>query len=1244
MLGIGLSLAQVARLRVPFAAPPTLRIAFAGSSTYQGYGNDGSAATVPTATRSTDGVTFSAMGTTGAGLLTFAKIIADRTNLPARYLMRGRGGTTVLNDWLPAGSGDRKALVDGIKAMGGCDLLEWACGFNDALQNIVTDEATHLANLRQLFALIRQETGLPSLKIAVGVAQLYTGTGTAGPDAAWTALRSAEMKAGQDPNCFFSTHWFDLPQGGDGIHLTGAAVLTHAARVAENALAALGLGGAVLETGPRITAAEAVYTTKTRVTLAHSTGTDFTPATGITGLQVSFDNGQTMVSPTAIARATATAIELTHAASGGAAPTVYAYAGKAPNVSGVVRDNSLRALPLNPTYVGGVKAPAGTTVVDPATPAPAPTPTPAASRTAKVAFSKSNPAPSGFNAFPDSGLMTANANAGLSKALTDTTGAATGWTLTTATAFNNGNDTQGTVTGSNTGVYPDAAMVGYWYNGGSVNGDNGGQATTSTTLNLTGLNPARRYAFKVFGSRSAADRKTVYTAGGTSQTVDAGQNTTLTASFTNLVPDANGLLTLAFAPASGYSFGYLNVLEITETTPAEPQAYRVNYLDDQGASAGLWYGASANPAFVYDAPTNRVLGVVQRFNWNGGNGPLKENTILIYDMATRTATIGGVIMTDDGTIVGSADQHGVGTLCRDQYGFWHSYGGGHNQPMKHSVSVDGGLTWTASGTLGTSLTYSHPVQIGNVQYMIARKAPGGQTYPLIYYRSNSIDSATGAISWSGELPLIDLQTDTRVYAGTVVQRGADIYIPFTRATADDGVRRDLYLAVLDTTTGAVRNLSGSVVIAAGSLPVTRAQADASFRLVDQTTGGTEESNSPALWIDDEGAHFLYQAGAGGLAVTYARYSLAGALLEGPTAVGTASHRYATPMIGPRPGGGVEVLFPTNDGAPNDMETQAAFTRGGNVYRVGRPAGSTWSARSLVMACSPVHPLDSVTRVEGAPADFRFAFAERAIDDANFDTGSNLRTYGWGTSGMVTTPIVRDTDAAAFVAGAGYTDDDFEPVNAYFRAIKASGWWQRGDRAYLMAEPVEAVARKDVFGKTALTDTAAGNTHVPRSGLKPSASSKFTTAFNPSTATDKRLALTAINLCIVPYEDTQSASSDLGTTAATATLTLGNRSTSNNASTLLADSTSLVRAVTTSRFMLMSQRAGTRKEMYIRGKGLLQAATTTATALPNGDLTLGGNGTGFSQRGLAYAHIGQSIDAGPVMQAIKRYVFQRAGIS
>ncbi len=634
------------------AAPRTLRIAFAGSSTYEKYSTDGSGSTVSNATRSTDGTTFAAMGTQGTGLLSYAAIIANRTGLAAKYLMRGRGGTTVANDWLPSGSGDRANLVNAIKAMGGCDLLNWACGFNDAFQNILVSEAQHLANLRQLFALIRSETGLPNLKIGVGVSQLYTGTETVAPDAKWTALRSAEMTIAQDANNHFSAHWYDLPQG-DGIHMTGASLPIHAARIAENGLATLGLGGAATEIGPRITAAVAIYNTKTRVTITHSRGNDFTPTTALSGFLLSFDNGATFVTPTAAVRVDPTNIDLTHSASGGAAPTVYDFLGRAPSTAAILKDNSTRMLPLNPSYSAGVKAATGSSAIDPGTTDTTPPVITSASsfsqpensafsttltanetvtwskvggadtpkftlsgatltlpaqdyeapadadanrtylvtvratdiagnttdqaitltitdvaeggsnKSAKVSFSRANAAPAGFNAFGDSQSIVQNANNGLTKALVDTSGAATGWTLTTSN-FNAGNDTQGTTTGNNSGPYPDAAMVGYWYNGNTANGDNGGVATPSTTLSLTGLNPAKRYTFKVFAARSASDRKVTYTAGSTTQTIDAGQNLSITATFATLTPDANGLLTLQFMPAASYGFGYINVLEITE--------------------------------------------------------------------------------------------------------------------------------------------------------------------------------------------------------------------------------------------------------------------------------------------------------------------------------------------------------------------------------------------------------------------------------------------------------------------------------------------------------------------------------------------------------------------------------------------------------------------------------------------------------------------------------------------------------
>jgi hypothetical protein len=535
----------------PDPTAPLLRVAFAGSSTYEKYGTDGTNLTVSNATRSTDGVNFGPMGTTGNGLLAYAAIVGRRTGRPMQFLMAARGGSTTANDWLPDSSSLRATLVQGIKNMAGCELVNWACDFNDLFTNIVVDYVTAVANLRGVFAKVRSETGLPNLRFTVGVSQRYDGGNAVAPDPKWTAVRAAEMAVALDANIAFGTHWYDFPQVSDRIHLTDVSYPAHAARLAENGLALMGLAGAVLERGPSVTAVAARYSNVTRVTIAHSTGTDFTPTTGITGFQVSFDGGATW-SPATGARVDAVTLDLSHADSGGASPLVQAYAGRAPNVLSVLHDNSPRQLPLNPTSTP-LQSPNGST-----------TPAPAAPGTKRmlVAFSKTNAAPSGFNAFHDSGTQAGNSNAGLTIALLDVNGAATGWTLTTANAFSAGVDNQGTQSGTR---YPAIATNGYWYNGASQNGDNGGVNAPMTTLVLTA--PSADYAKTVeldlFGARSAADRKVSYAAGSkAAQVIDAGANDTAIATFTGLTLDSNGQVAFSFAPASGYTYGYLNVAEI----------------------------------------------------------------------------------------------------------------------------------------------------------------------------------------------------------------------------------------------------------------------------------------------------------------------------------------------------------------------------------------------------------------------------------------------------------------------------------------------------------------------------------------------------------------------------------------------------------------------------------------------------------------------------------------------------------
>lgn len=351
------------------AAGRVLFAAFGGSSTMDKRNIEGTATTVDSATRSTSGYTYAAAGTTGLGLLTFAKIISDRTGLTSKHFTKAQSGTSLDTDWLTSAT-LRNALTTGVRVTPGpADLLIFNAGFNTWYQGRFVNEATHLDRLNQFAAAVRSETTFANQKIGIFLTQPYTGgAGATGTDAELTALRSAEMTWAQGTNNYLIGSLLDKAQV-DGIHMTNAAIPLFEAQIAENFMAIAGVGGAVLEQGPRAVSAVAVYTTKTRVTLQHSTGADFTPTTGITGFTVSFDNGVTLLPATGI-RIDATTVELTHAASGGVAPRVFAYAGMAPNITGYLRDTSPRAWPMRPTFSAGILAPAGTNTVDPATPVP----------------------------------------------------------------------------------------------------------------------------------------------------------------------------------------------------------------------------------------------------------------------------------------------------------------------------------------------------------------------------------------------------------------------------------------------------------------------------------------------------------------------------------------------------------------------------------------------------------------------------------------------------------------------------------------------------------------------------------------------------------------------------------------------------------------------------------------------------------------------------------------------------------
>lgn len=126
----------------------------------------------------------------------------------------------------------------------------------------------------------------------------------------------------------------------DNVHLSNASYIEVAQR---NTLALLNKSGA---NGPQMTAASRSGTTVT-VTIAHDAGTDFTPASGITGFTF-FDN-TTKINVSSASRINATTIELNLAIvpSSGIKTLYYGYDDMAGlNIANVVTDNSVIPMPL----------------------------------------------------------------------------------------------------------------------------------------------------------------------------------------------------------------------------------------------------------------------------------------------------------------------------------------------------------------------------------------------------------------------------------------------------------------------------------------------------------------------------------------------------------------------------------------------------------------------------------------------------------------------------------------------------------------------------------------------------------------------------------------------------------------------------------------------------------------------------------------------------------------------------------
>jgi hypothetical protein len=147
-------------------------------------------------------------------------------------------------------------------------------------------------------------------------------------------------------------------------------------------------------------------------------------------------------------------------------------------------------------------------------------------------------------------------------ALNDQDGNNTGITLEDMGGFS-GVNPWGVITGDNSGIYPDNVISStYWVD-----------ASDTGKLAVHGLNLSMSYSLTFFGSRtSAGDRTTQYIANGKVVYLQTANDSTVTVTIPDMVPDKNGNIDIGVTPGGKSPYAYIGALVI--------QAH--NNYDDNG--------------------------------------------------------------------------------------------------------------------------------------------------------------------------------------------------------------------------------------------------------------------------------------------------------------------------------------------------------------------------------------------------------------------------------------------------------------------------------------------------------------------------------------------------------------------------------------------------------------------------------------------------------------------------------------
>ena len=291
----------------------------------------------------------------GNGIREYLNAMTAGVGIPARSVYGGTSGVNLSALQKGAGTGYYETLIARVQASGIVPKrLNMLHGEGDG-NTASPIGAVYLAGYDQIHSDFVADLGLTKATCPMIISSIATVTEPSFTfsDASWQTIKNAQVSVNASyPNIHYSHSNIDAALS-DGVHWNGASYGRSGKRYARTAQALLG----IVSTRPKwfATAAERVSTTTTRITVVHAMGSDFTPTSGITGFELTGNNGSTWVTGTG-AREDATHILLTHSDLSTTERKVRYQHGKTPNVAAPVLDNSALAIPLNFTSLDLVAA------------------------------------------------------------------------------------------------------------------------------------------------------------------------------------------------------------------------------------------------------------------------------------------------------------------------------------------------------------------------------------------------------------------------------------------------------------------------------------------------------------------------------------------------------------------------------------------------------------------------------------------------------------------------------------------------------------------------------------------------------------------------------------------------------------------------------------------------------------------------------------------------------------------------